>query len=249
LISFHFTFAIAQQTVQQREDIKSRKISKITEWRYEYIDGNLSPQGVKWGYKEYDLNGNQIVTGRFSSDGQGYPMYLRIYDKSNRPVKRIWYCKRTQKNPAGEECLLFRNYKLDKYGNVIEENGYNIQGQFVARVTFRRDNHGHPIERKDYIADDSAETKTYHYGYNSKGDAIEVLTFDYKGELISKTATAYQYDKQGRRSESASYDGLGNFVGKSKFKYDKQGNKIEVINYDGSDEPVRVKEYKYEFYQ
>ncbi len=50
-------------------------------------------------------------------------------------------------------------------------------------------------------------------------------------------------------AELFSYDGLGNFVGKSKFKYDKQGNKIEVINYDGSDEPVRVKEYKYEFYQ
>ena len=148
--------AMAQQTVTEREDANKRKIRRIAETRHAFVDGNAKAKRRPWGYREYDRRGNLIVTGRFTSDGRDSPMYVREYDAEDRPVKRTWFCDRTDEHPQGRPCLVFRDYRFDQYGNVAEERGYEPDGKFVAKVIFTRDSAGRPLERqaKPHLAPD-----------------------------------------------------------------------------------------------
>ncbi len=240
-----------QQTVVDREHKRDKGIKKITEVRFEYVDGQRTKTGAKWGYHQYDQRGNHIVNGRYSAGGgteQGHPMYLRVYDDQNRPIKRIWYCNRTKDNPAGSICLVFKNYKLDQHGNVKEENGYDPDGRFFARVTFERDREGRPLQRTDHVENDPSAQKRHVYKYDDAAGKIETSIFGHAGTLIEKTVTVNKYDNRGNISETRHYDADGKFKGRSAHRFDEAGLKIETVTFDQNDQPVLMKRFDYEFH-
>ena len=240
--------AQAQQTIQERDDIRARKIRRVTEWRQLYGQGQIDAKGSQWGYREYDRRGNLVVTGRLATGEVVSPMYVREYDAADRPVKRTWYCDRTEEQPAGKPCLIFRGYRLDQHGNVVEENGYDLDGNFVARVSFKRDAAGRPLEREDSFGDGSPRNRSYRYRYNERGDATETRTFDGEGKLTELRHTDYEYDEQGRAVEWTTTDAAGKTVSRGQHGYDRSGNRVESVDLDATGQPIRQRRFTYEFW-
>ena len=240
--------ATAQQTVAEREKIRERRIHRVTEWRYAYANSRPATQGRPWAYHEYDRRGNLTVTGRFTSDSRDSPMYVREYDSENRPVKRSWFCERTDEKPLGKPCLVFRDYRLDQHGNVVEENGYELDGTFVVRVTFRRNSAGQPLKRHEYFGEHSPKNRSYRYTYNEQGDAVETVTLDADGKSLEVRRTHYTYDRKGRLVKWHVTDEKGKAVGGSRHAYDEHGNRIETVDINAQGQPVRIRRFVYEFW-
>ncbi len=239
--------AWAQQTVAERDDVRARKIRRMTEWRHPYRAGQVDPEGSRSAYFEYDRRGNLVVTGRFAG-GVDSPMYVREYDAADKPVKRTFYCDRTDERPDGRPCLVFRGYRLDEHGNVAEENGYELDGTFVVRVTFKRDAAGRPLERWGFFGEGSPKNRSYRYLYNEQGDATETRTLDADGKLIEARHTDYRYDEQGRAIEWTTTTADGGAVGGGRSRYDQSGNRIESVDFDAAGQPVRQRRFTYEFW-
>ena len=240
--------AMAQQTATEREDAIKRKIRRIAETRHAFVDGIAVAKRRPWGYREYDRRGNLIVTGRFTSDGRDSPMYVREYDAEDRPVKRTWFCERTDEHPQGKPCLVFRDYQFDQYGNVSEEVGYELDGTFKAKVIFKRDSAGRPLEREDFFGKDLPKNRRYRYRYNEQGDAVEILTFDGNGILIVTRRTQYTYGEKDRIASWNTTDDKGNVIDNGHHSYDEQGNRIETLEFNGAAQPVRRRYFIYKFW-
>ena len=239
--------AMAQQTVINREDTRKRKIRRITETRHSFVDGHAAEKGRPWSFREYDRRGNQIITGRIMSDGRDSSMYVREYDAEDRPVKRTWYCERTDEHPRGKPCLVFRDYRFDQYGNVSEEVGYELDGTFKAKVIFKRDSAGRPLAREDFFGKNLPKNRRYRYTYNEQGDAVETLTFDGNGILIVTRRTQYMYDEKGRIATWKTTDDKGKVVDNGRHRYDDQGNRIETLEF-GAAQPARLRKFTYDYW-
>ena len=168
---------------------------------------------------------------------------------SERTPWRIWFVERTDKQPLGKPRLVFRDYRFDQHGNVSEENGYELDGTFVARVTFRRDSTGRPLQRQDYFGEHSPKNRSYRYKYNEHGDAVETLTLGPDGDVLETRRTDYTYDTKGRLVGWRTTDEKGQVVGGGRHTYDESNNRIETVDVNAQGQPVRLRRFVYKFWE
>ena len=161
-------------------DQKGRKIEKtkneslLVEYIYDE-KGNLiesKTSGGKYIYRN-DNNGNRTSEH-----------FLRVIDRGGYPIS--------------PELVSLTSFYYDEKNNCTEEKKIDEWGGPMYHFTYRYDNFGNKIEKKEwvmYFNDTDGPVKTIKYNYNDKRDCIEIREYNSSNELISTFSYVYQYDK------------------------------------------------------
>jgi hypothetical protein len=131
--------------------------------------------------------------------------------------------------------------RYDVKGNKTEWNGYNSDGSFSYKYTYKYDAKGNTIEKIEY---NSAGSLKSTWEYDNKGNNIEYNEYSSGGSLGKKVI--YKYDDKGNRIEQNEYNSDGSLREKSTFKYDAKENRIERNEYNSRGSLRYKSTYKYD---
>ena len=200
---------------------KSGRIKFQEIWLYRFVNGKISPLGLKIGYDRYDSLGQKVEEANYDLKGNPLLEVTYSYDEWGREIQclglkekenfyRKWEYefndstknleKRVYNNPFNK---LKWVYHFDSAGNIVEETNYNSNGEFNYRYVIKYTEFGKIAELTEYSGSGAMYEK-WIYLYNLKHQNIEVMQFDAAGELYLKFLN--KYDEMGNRKEVYTLD-------------------------------------------
>lgn len=173
----------------------------------------------------FEFNAAGDVTQKKETDKLSSHDYTYKYDLNGKLLEEAGY------NSDGS---LFskETYVYDSKGNVTEESSMvNVYKPRIVKYTFTYEPSGNKIAT-EYI--DGVFTGKYAYKYDSSGNEIEKVSYNYDNVLSSTVVN--NYDSNGNKIESMWRKSDGTILKKEVCEYDSDGNMIEETQYnsDGS---------------
>ena len=123
-------------------------------------------------------------------------------------------------------------YGYDVNGNLIEEIGFNKDGIFLGKHTYKYNDEGDWIEKNLY-GNNGSLSEIWIDEYDVNGYRIYQLRLLIDGRLYEKTI--FENDNKGNVIESITYREDGGIERKMTYKYDERGNTIERIGTEKMD--------------
>ena len=123
-----------------------------------------------------------------------------------------------------DQIQIKRLYIYNDKNILTQTSGYNLNGDFLGKLTYEIDSQGDLIETNDFNSKNEFMGKTI-YTRDNNGNAIETNIYDSMGNLKSKFTS--DHDSKGRILESIYYDSNGELLEKKYIKYDNKGRIIE----------------------
>ncbi len=225
--------------MKDRADKKLRKIKLITEWRFEYLDDeNLKRPGYKAAFEKYDTEGKLTSLGAFDSLGTPYSTSKITYNSAGQIKKHVRRC---------EGCSTSRDHKFDLMGNVNSMVNYDAKGNKLATVVFERDSIGNPTLVSKLRADTVLSTST-KYEYTEYGDTLNIITLDWKHNVIRRKNMYYNYDEWGDILRVHYLDENREVLHKATYKFDGYGNPSGIYYTYPNRRLFLIRQFKYEFW-
>jgi hypothetical protein len=225
---------------------KNKEIIKVSSDVYETVHYITNSDSLYLGYLKvapayteestikYDSLKNKIYSST-KQNGliQNETEYL--YDNDTRLIKFI----STSYNPNNSTISEYKYTDTTKI-----ELHYNIYGQLISEIYFRKDSAGNWIEQR--IRNDKGIHLTTFYFYNEQGQKIKEISKDSSGFMFNEFL--WEYDKYGNLLTSIDYEGVGGKK-KAKYFYDSKYKLKEKKVYDiESDELLWSEIIVYEYY-
>ncbi|MBV9210920.1 MAG: RHS repeat protein [Acidobacteria bacterium] len=199
----------------------------------------------------YDINGNPLISASYTDDKEILHKDTYVYDAAGRVIEQ-----RTEHSPYSylpdRKVLVY-----DDKGNVVEEDGYDLQNKLLGKRTYVYDEQGNLIEEESVKLDDSKQVygnSLTKYKYDGNGNRIERATYQRDGSALRPYdfrlgyyREIYLYDAKGRRI-ATSYIGLDEKLYRTDVTtYDDRGNELESATYNADGTVHERKSYVYEF--
>ena len=186
--NFYKSDTILAIKIKYKYDLKGNEIEKCTYGRgdsivekkiFKYnlnnyiIEENLYNSKNKLSSKikyKYDIRGNKIEESQYNSDGSLFMKITIKYDTMNRNIETNWNeCHGENITPK------FKNqkstFKYDEKGNKIERKDYK-DGVYSGETIYKYDGRGNIIEGNSGIQ----SIESYKYEYDKNGNWIKKIT-------------------------------------------------------------------------
>lgn len=209
----------------------------------------------------YELNdyGN-VLHEKYYVENRLVSEKLFEYDSQNRLVKSTDYVYGYFRDYVGERpenkedfISMIKTFTYDKMGNLIEDSMNNIKGNVFKKHLYKYDKNGNLIQEgwcKSYKGLSDQNKCNYQpstgYEYNKKNEMVK--KFAIGNWSPHKTDTYYNYDNQGRKTESKGY-----YINKDtilgyhfNYVYDSLGNKVKDEEVFGKYRRLGFERYKTE---
>ena len=147
-------------------------------------------------------------------------------------------------NPRKVQSFLYNSdgnkiQEMKLYGiTILKKINYKYNAQNLisekVNITYHIDNSQNTISIDNLFFSDSPHKDIVKYIYDSSGNLIEEIFFDYDGTINKKIS--YEYTSFGKILKKVEYCSDGKICGKEIYKYDSTENEIERIffDYDGT---------------
>jgi|SRR5690554_1421603 len=177
--------------------------------------------------KKYNDRGLELETILFNEEGGLNSKTIYQYDKDGNRIERAQYDSKGKLERKEAT-------KYDENGNRIEKVRYNSNGKIEYKESVRYDDKGNETEINYYELDKLVEKEEYVYKYDNEGNKIEEegSLYDSEGELKDRQKNVNKYNRKGNLIEEIRYDLKGNLEHKLTYKYDKNDNETEVCRYN-----------------
>lgn len=149
-----------------------------------------------------------------------------------------------------------RVYKYDDAGNLLEENGYNLDGKLVNQHIYVYDEQNRKIQwtSVSYHPQENSKPHRWTYSYDEQGRLKEEKAFSDEGNGFMSTDSLgsphrklFVYKNQNKPEATLFFKANEEFARMSLMSYDRRGNEIEDIRYDANGNVTEKTLYKYKF--
>jgi len=234
---------------KERQRIANSKIKTVIQWTHRYTQGKPNPTGYKTSETHYDKLGNPIEIINYRSNGEMSSRLLYSYNQQNMRTEYMMYQKvnQPQLELSYKQTFHYNNKGLKTHEIVFDGGaGYRIINNYYPDDRIKeiiKYGTGNKIEEKwEYTYfDNSQEIKifipdnnlsaTVRKIFDSKGNLIEEIRFDAKGNELKKNA--YTYDNKSRMVQMAEFYS-GNLAKKLHYKYNNL-DLVEELIQEGPD--------------
>ena len=208
------------------------------------IEGGICEQEIR--FNEYDTNNNLIketalINGVLSNRYNQYK-----YDSTNRLIEDSCYTgdtlrsKTITKYESNQKRIIYEDdgsYQIvenDSFGESRKITKYNVNGILERIHKNEFDESGKKIfqffTKFDLQGNEIGTYKTQSWKYDSNGNDIEDISYNSKGEIITKYTS--KYNSNGKIIELICYDSYFNRTSKDNWEYlEKELTDDEVSNY------------------
>lgn len=132
----------------------------------------------------FDSTGREIGIQEFTNDGNRSYKTVYVYDISGRKIRQEMYDR-------DGKLFNFKNFKYDKPGNLMNENG-SEKGVPRYRWLYTYDSHYRKTMRQDYSGDGKFLRK-HLYVYNADGRVVKETVLDSHGKVEQVVKHNYEY--------------------------------------------------------
>lgn len=151
-------------------------------------------------------------------------IYYDLHGRVTKHTELVWRLNPRKKPIAGKYVHIYEG------GKEIGVDYYFPMNQLMRKERNMYDQSG----RLSYTRAFSPEGKCIyenHYGYDKKGNVIEMI--DFNVELDMTSIYKYVYDEPGNRIRQSLYDANGNLERDTTYMYDDKGHKIKEATVSG----------------
>ena len=133
----------------------------------------------------YNAYGYNDEINFFDSEANPSDKVIILFDKSQRPIKELWYSKY---GGLGRK----KTISYDNYGNKVEEKIFEMN-KLHSIWRYEYDKNNQVIEERIYDNDDSLLNK-YNYVLDENGNEIELIKHDGDGNLVFHLKYELEFD-------------------------------------------------------
>ncbi len=246
------------ETISKR--IKKSKIKSVTD--YLFFLNNPGIDSFKVQTKYFDRSGNDTLVEFYSiTNHEVFSKNVKKYDKFGRMIKKIDLktttalikrnkdknipTKTGNKNQNVFVIELISEFEYNKKGHTARKIEKDADGNIINFYSFeyKYNNAGKILETKTKCSNEM-ENRREVYTYDTKGNRLSLLNYDYKDSLLY--IIKYEYDSAGNQVFMASYNFNGAIKEKFISKFDNKGNRIERVNYDSNSVAISKSVIKYD---
>ena len=186
-------------------------------------------------YNEYNDQNQLIRQVQYPTDYYNLQCILYEYDAQGRESKRTCYLRTeelwsvsTEYDENGRihreaahgvnEAPTYTLYAYDRQGRIAEKSTYNLESTLLEsrNVYTYPDGDTYQVDRYD-TKDRLDSIHTYHNGDD------RLLSYEFHPENGAVETTVYEYDEQGKRVGSVTYDPAGNTKRRYEYTYNSEG--------------------------
>ena len=169
----------------------------------------------------YDAYGNVVESTVYNENGSVYAKYAAKYAADGGLTEETYT---DAKGEVGAHYLVH----VDLPARRLEVVNMKPKGGNDTRTVSTLDAAGDVVEETTLDKNDKPTGRTI-IKRNAQGQRLETLSYDAKDRLRSRTIYTHS---AGRLSETVTYDGEGNVIGRFVYRYDAKGNRAEETFYN-----------------
>jgi YD repeat-containing protein len=183
----------------------------------------------------YDVNGQALVESYYDDEGEILYSETYVYDAGGHVIEQ-----QTGHSPY----LYLPDRKVFIYnaqGNVVEENGYDLQNKLLGKYTYAYDAQGNVIEWESLKLDESKPVygnSLTRYRYDADGNRVENSTYQREGSGLKRYDFSIGYYKQ-----IYLYDSKGRQVATNYYSLDEKLYRTSIDLFDNKDNVIESAEY------
>jgi hypothetical protein len=132
-------------------------------------------------------------------------------------------------------------YKLNEYGNPIEENAYNEDGSLWSKKTLIYNHRQEVIEERNFEADGSPSTRWIRE-YDSYGNQVKSTSYNPNGSI--NVMFKSKYNSRGKLVEFDTYNSKLELETREIKNYDERDNVIQELAYGKGLKLLRKKDFE-----
>jgi hypothetical protein len=199
--------------------------------------------------EEFDRIGRTVATSDFA-DGRFLSSNHNRFDSAGRLLE-------TETTYASASETPHKNiYKYDSNGNLVKEQGFDVNGRLEYTFEFVNDEYGRKVQQTSFT-NETEKKPTFDrctYKYDENGHLIEEKDFTDDGSGFKPKDNSLGYQKRisifgdsDRPRFDLSFHADVSFAGFGERHYDRRGNEVEDTEYN-ADGTLRLKvKYSYVF--
>lgn len=199
--------------------------------------------------RNYDSNGNRVLSSFYDSIGELTLKVVEKYDMNGNKINILGYgrngklySKETIRYNKRDSIIERRLYNHKGINNYIDALKYDTNGNKVERLVYQMnsDNNLYLDSKYSFFYDDNILTQSIHSNdrmniktvkyYDLNGNFTELVSFD--TDSIIKRRLVFKFDGQGNEVERLEYGYESKLIKRQVSKFDNRGNKIESIYYN-----------------
>lgn len=232
------------------------KKDKNTDWENDDLVGRVKSYRITNYLAMYDLGevvkGDEIgALGRIVYNEKGFRVEefwsfneeishrVYNYDEDGKCVESITYNQDKTIKDSGK-------FRYDKNGNIQDETFYDSANNLISKYTYTTDKNGNIIEQLEFNQDEELEV-SHSLKYNSSSLEIEHITCFYENGNRMFTTQTFEYNSDGKMTESVLYDDAKNELSRWVYTYNDQLSLISEEVFDASESLTEKRTYTYEY--
>jgi hypothetical protein len=250
---FFVVVSVAQQKPQRNEAGYAGPVISVRTVTVEY---SLQNRRIQRGRRRIDSierfgsDGHLREEKYFKADGSVLWEYKHAFDSNGRLAESFGTHSKFVYLPER------RSYQYDSAGNLIAENGYNLNGKLVNKSVYGHDEKRRKIQwtSLSYHPEENSKPHRWTYTYYDNGLVKEQCAFSDEGAGFLPTDSLggphrklFLYNGHNKPSVVVLFKANGEFAGLESTRYDGRGNELEQVRYGSDGTPNEKTKYVYRF--